>query len=86
MHTKILNIAFEDLLNNHSQHSDEQMMKMIGKAFFLKFVKMVEKQIQTMMQDLLLLCKALKRTIHLIKKITEQSVKFDYFSFFFMAA
>ncbi len=46
---------------------------------------MVEKRSETMMQELLFFCEPLKRYIHLIKKIIEQRLKFDYFSFFFMA-
>jgi hypothetical protein len=64
---------------------NEQAVEMIRKALFWNALKTAEKLSETTMQGLLFLCKPLKRYIHLVKKITEQSVNFDYFSFFFMA-
>ncbi len=47
---------------------------------------MAESRLRSALQSTLFLTDALKRYIHLIKKITPRTVKSYYFSFFFMAA
>ncbi len=47
---------------------------------------MAESRLRSALQSTLFLMDALKRYIHLIKKITHRAVKSYYFSFFFMTA
>lgn len=48
--------------------------------------KMAESRLRSALQSTLFLADALKRYIHLIKKITHRTVKSCFFSFFFMSA